>query len=687
SRLHGQVARAMWKPLYPGVTVEEVPIEGIVNAVHTPYWQTPEIAGLFAETSTTVRDEALWEKHLARKRLLLDEVKRRLARRIQRGDATQDQMEELDTFDPEALTIGFARRFAPYKRPALLFEDVARLIRVAARAKRTVQLIFAGKAHPRDKDGQDLIAQIHQHARNLKMSGKVKLIFVEEYDIDLARLLVSGVDVWLNNPERPREASGTSGMKAATNGALNLSTPDGWAVEGLKDGINGWLFGVTDGRNDFADAEALYAKLGQIIDLYDNHRDTWLRMMNASIASLTHQFGMERMLGDYVQRLYSRAVERRNGVTEEQARRLAAQRLSYRARVLEQIRQGAGQAITLERYPTAVAMGASVPVSAVVDLKGLAPEDVGVDLVISRDGEPAAWHGMHRHVEPLGEGRFRFSTEVPLSKRGDYHLRVRVAAADLTAWQDPEEAQGVVAWSPAKSAPIHADDPDLLRYRSEKTGIPEGMLFYIRIPSEEVARVSWVSAATNWGDGEGTFPLERVRPGSDMWVVVVPKQVTGLGYHEFKFMTRLKENNRLKWLTGTYPVAPAEPHNAWININEDTPFFSPAKAQERLASIMNEVTENLTLSVTFSTPLEQLIGFDDHRLKILDPANGHREIGEAVVVLDEKDGMPEKAGRRSNHSLAIKALWLKPEERHSGNLPMRRFGDTPARATPSRCGW
>jgi glycogen phosphorylase len=330
SQLHGQVSREMWQSVWPDQPVEEVPIIAITNGVHVPTWLPSELRVLFNkylganwieeqddpalwERLSEIPDAELWTAHLQLKHKLMALLRERVRNRWVRGsDDPTGVLTSGTLLDPGALTIGFARRFATYKRANLIFTDLERLRSILLDSHRPVQLIFAGKAHPADDPGKMLIQQIYSHAKHHELGGRVA--FVEDYDMHMARYLVQGVDVWLNNPRRPREASGTSGMKAAINGVPNLSVLDGWWVEGYN-GANGWVIGDETVRGneqeqDWADAVSIYEQLErEIVPLfYDRDRDNiprgWLEVMRESIRSCAPRFGSRRMLKEYATRLY-----------------------------------------------------------------------------------------------------------------------------------------------------------------------------------------------------------------------------------------------------------------------------------------------------------------------------------------------------------------------------------------------
>ncbi|GAB4222515.1 MAG: glycosyltransferase family 1 protein [Acidobacteriota bacterium] len=328
SRKHGEVSREMWRPLFPG---QEPPITSITNGVHVRTWLGLEMADLFdrhagpdweetardpeawAQAVERIPDEDLWTAHRAQKRRLVRMARENLVRMYARHGASPRALHAVGgVLDPHALTIGFARRVALYKRAGLLFTDLARLRSILSHAKGPVQFLFAGKAHPADLPGQDLIAQIFRLAQDDAFRGRI--VFLEDYDMMIGRLMVQGVDVWLNNPRRPLEASGTSGQKAAINGGLNCSVLDGWWLEGYSPEV-GFAIGRPEVLDDQAaqdaeDAESLYAVLeNEIVPLYyerdgDGLPRQWIARMRASIARLTPRFCAARMVREYCESAY-----------------------------------------------------------------------------------------------------------------------------------------------------------------------------------------------------------------------------------------------------------------------------------------------------------------------------------------------------------------------------------------------
>jgi starch phosphorylase len=334
SQLHGEVSSAMWRHLWPGAP--ESAVGAITNGVHTETWIGPEMRALYAhhldprweehllepQFWTRVRqipDAELWSAHRSQKERLIRFVRERVRVQSARHGLSPDELRNVEgLLDPHALTIGFARRFATYKRAVLLLTDMDRLRALLVDAARPVQILFAGKAHPADRAGQDLIRRLVLLAEG---EFRGKLVYIEDYDIEVARMLVQGCDVWLNTPRRPQEASGTSGQKSPINGGVNVSVLDGWWCEGHR-GDNGWALGGTEldpdpQAQDRADAQALYAVLEQqvIPRFYDRDEHglprAWLETMKASIESVVPRFSAHRMVRDYVERAYLPAANHR----------------------------------------------------------------------------------------------------------------------------------------------------------------------------------------------------------------------------------------------------------------------------------------------------------------------------------------------------------------------------------------
>ncbi len=340
SQLHGEVSRRMWQPVWPDRPVEGVPIGAITNGAHVPSWISTTLKDLFAEYLGPdweerhddpalwdglgeIPDEVLWAAHEHLKGKLLAFIDRRTRQRWREGQMDASQVLASGTLlDPEALTIGFARRFATYKRATLIFRDVRRLRQILHAERRPVQIVFAGKAHPADGGGKQLIQEVYQYAQDPEFGGRIA--FLEDYDLHMARFLVQGVDVWLNNPRRPNEASGTSGMKAAMNGVPNLSILDGWWPEAYhpadeRRATNGWAFGEVHyddwETQDEVDSQVLYRLLEeQVVPLYYD-RDAagiprgWVGVMKEAMRTSISAFSMRRMIKEYVEQMYLPAMQ------------------------------------------------------------------------------------------------------------------------------------------------------------------------------------------------------------------------------------------------------------------------------------------------------------------------------------------------------------------------------------------
>ena len=331
SRKHGEVSRALWSGMWPGRSVEEIPITSVTNGVHAPTWVAPLIRSLYEkhigedwdqqqcdaerwiQGVEKISDEELWKDHRLLKMCLISFIRHRLYHaRLQHSESPEYAEAARQLFDPEALTIGFARRVAAYKRWGLILTDPERLLRLIDDAQRPVQFVFAGKAHPQDQGAKEILQQLaHWKGKPQVMR---RAVFIQDYDQEIARQLVQSVDVWLNVPRRPLEASGTSGEKVAMNGGLNLSVLDGWWPEGY-DGTNGWAIGdaspdVETYDEDVHDAESLYRVLEtEVVPTYyerdaDGIPRRWVAMMKRSIQTLVPAFNSDRMVQEYTHKIY-----------------------------------------------------------------------------------------------------------------------------------------------------------------------------------------------------------------------------------------------------------------------------------------------------------------------------------------------------------------------------------------------
>ena len=330
SKLHGAVSRELFGDVWPEIAANESPITYVTNGIHTCSWLAPSLKELYNkylipywqdniykdevwENINNIPNQELWGIHQKRKQKLFDIVKENTTNRLRKSGYSYEEINEITSkLNPNALTIGFARRFATYKRATLIFKDLERITQILNNADRPVQLIFAGKAHPADKEGQDLIKRIHEISMMPQFKGKIFLI--ENYNIAMSRYLVSGVDVWLNNPRRPMEASGTSGQKASVNGVINFSVLDGWWAEGYNQ-ENGWTIGTNAEftsyeEQDIADSQSMYRTLEEkIIPTYyekdeNGISEKWMKIMKNSITSTGGKYSTSRMLVDYTNKLY-----------------------------------------------------------------------------------------------------------------------------------------------------------------------------------------------------------------------------------------------------------------------------------------------------------------------------------------------------------------------------------------------
>jgi len=481
SKLHGHVGRSMWQGIWPGVPVDEVPIGHVTNGVHFRSWISYEMNQLYDRylgpnwreepadrdlwrRAETIPSEELWRTHERRRERLVAFARRKLREQLQRRGAPQAEIEAAEeVLDPEALTIGFARRFATYKRATLLLRDPERLQRLLNDPERPVQVIYAGKAHPRDGAGKDLIRQIVDLARRPEF--RRRLVFLEDHDMTVARYLVQGCDVWLNTPLRPLEASGTSGMKAAANGALNVSTLDGWWDEAWAQYNHriGWAIGrgeIYDNRDyqDQVEAQALYDVLERdvIPTFYERGRDRlprrWIERMRTSIATLCHFYNTHRMVREYTERFYLVAdglFRRLSQNDAARARALAAWLGRVRA-AWPQVRIEAveGQVHDLK-------VGERMTVRVRVHLGELSPGDVNVELYVGRlSAAQEILDAVTTRMEATGErsgNTWVFEGHAsPCSRSGrhGYTIRVLPCHPDLTAaflpglitWAEPEAA-------------------------------------------------------------------------------------------------------------------------------------------------------------------------------------------------------------------------------------------------------
>lgn len=456
SRIHGGVSSRICAPLWPEIEPRENPLSYVTNGVHVPTFLAPEwseqfdkFLGLdwsqhagsqgFQDRLKSMPDHLFWSVRQSLKAQMLHLVRHRLARQHFRNHGSEAHLDRLlrfaDPINPNVLTVGFARRFATYKRATLLFRDLDWLRTILGDETRPLLFIFAGKAHPADVPGQDVIRDLNRIARMPEFEGKILLL--EGYDLHLARRLVSGVDVWLNNPMYPMEASGTSGMKAGINGVLNLSVLDGWWGEGY-DGHNGWAIkpveqNLDEARRNFEESRTLYELLqDQVVPTYYRRGEMgysaeWVRMAKHSIASVLPRFSSTRMVTEYLTRFYLPATRQGRRYAEsdfEPARRLAL----WKQRVRE-----IWPRVALRRLDTPVkriAFGDKVRFEVAASLGGLAPEDVAIEMLIGKQaGRDNGGHPKAYRFESEGtqteQGEQRFALELSPELCGKLEYRIR----------------------------------------------------------------------------------------------------------------------------------------------------------------------------------------------------------------------------------------------------------------------
>ncbi|RFS85846.1 glycosyltransferase family 1 protein [Actinomadura spongiicola] len=479
SELHGRVSREMFGGLWGGFDTAEVPVGSITNGVHAGTWVAREILELAAREVPSILESGKgWEEVRARpgtelwrirgvlRRRLVLEARRRLRESWRQRGASEAETSWIDhALDPDVLTIGFARRVPSYKRLTLMTSDPDRLRAILLNEERPVQIVIAGKAHPADEGGKRLIQEIVRFTESEDVRHRI--VFLPDYDMALGQFMVQGCDVWMNNPLRPLEACGTSGMKAALNGALNLSIRDGWWDE-WYDGQNGWAIPSADGlaapdRRDELEAAALYELIEDHVSVTFYDRDAaglprrWLEMVKHTIATLGPKVLASRMMRDYVEDLYTPAAASERAMVADQfagARELAA----WKRRVRK-----AWPDVAVEHIESNGAespqVGAHLSVRVVVDLGGLTPNDVAVEAVYGRvDDSDALIDPAYLQLEedePAENGRVRYIGELPLNRSGAFGYSVRVVPGHpmLTGRAD----MGLVSLPPAPPGMTNGD--------------------------------------------------------------------------------------------------------------------------------------------------------------------------------------------------------------------------------------
>ncbi|AGL03077.1 alpha-glucan family phosphorylase [Desulfoscipio gibsoniae] len=455
SKLHGEVTRQMLHRFYPAIPVEEVPVTSVTNGVHTRSWIAEVWKNIFSQylgenwadkvtdpamwqRIDEIPDQVIWDTHMYLKEQAIQYIRDRIKKNCRRNHGSEALIAEAGgVLLPHALTIGFARRFATYKRAALIFNDPERLAAILNDLDRPVQIVFAGKAHPKDGEGQELIKKIIDFSREEPFKGKI--VFLENYDINVARHLVHGVDVWLNTPRWPMEASGTSGMKAAMNGVLHCSVLDGWWPEAYN-GKNGFAIGhpgdlqLHETQQDKSDTYYLYRVLEEkVIPLYyDRQNDIpgqWAAMMRSSMRTIIPIFSTARMVMEYTDRLYAAAIDR--GIAFMESNYAAAEQACRFKRFIQENWHHVKVERTDSNGRWDMQAGEELVVGSVVKLGPIRPSEVAVEIAFGSDQGPYI-SNLNTIImelkETLGDGTYRYTGKVPLSQ-GTYGYTVRVRPA------------------------------------------------------------------------------------------------------------------------------------------------------------------------------------------------------------------------------------------------------------------
>lgn len=455
SKLHGDVSRKMFASVYPGVPHNEVPITSVTNGVHIRSWMSREVSHLldqylgpqWAEDPLNqaiwdrvelIPDAELWRSHERLRERLVAFARRRVKHQLMINGAPPAEVDSADEIlDPEALTLGFARRFATYKRATLLFRDPERLVQLLNDPHRPVQLIMAGKAHPKDEAGKELIKKVVQFAKETRARNRI--VFLEDYDMSIARSLIEGVDVWVNTPTKLHEASGTSGMKVPPNGGINMSVLDGWWPEAY-DGTNGWVIGDRRiyGNQDYQDhmeSASIYELLEkEIVPMfYDRGADglprRWIRVMKRSMRTCCPVFNTNRMVREYAERFYLPAAQRWNRFTKN-GYKVTKEVSTWRSKLNEkwdELRIESVQA----NIPKEATVGNQLPVSATIRLGTIAPEEVAVELYygpLDSHGSITVGNSAPLHCEGHNgsDQTYRYSGAIPCEFSGQYGYALRI---------------------------------------------------------------------------------------------------------------------------------------------------------------------------------------------------------------------------------------------------------------------
>jgi starch phosphorylase len=454
SELHGDVSRKLWASVWPGIPQKEIPIYHITNGIHTSSWISHDMASLYdrylgpgwhekpADSGVWkavehIPETELWRTHERRRERLVGFVRNRMVRQLRkRGAGASELAKAEEILDPEALTIGFARRFATYKRANLILADLERLEKLLNIPGKRVQIIFAGKAHPRDNPGKDLIRQIVHTSRN--EAFRKSMVFLEDYDINVARYLVQGVDVWLNTPLRPMEASGTSGMKVAANGGLNVSILDGWWAEGYDPNV-GWAIGSGETYDDLdyqntVESQALYDLLEkEVVPLFydrgsDNLPRGWVAKMKSDLGKLAPMFNTNRMVRQYAEMFYVPAVRRWDELSGNDMAK-AKELSQWKAQMRQEFGQLRIDSVQDNMGEDGAQVGKDLRVKATVVLGAIAPDDIRVDLYygkLDEDGQLNDGQALPMQRVNAGDGRAQYEVLMPCTASGMTGYTVRI---------------------------------------------------------------------------------------------------------------------------------------------------------------------------------------------------------------------------------------------------------------------
>lgn len=473
SSLHAKVSRNMWHKIWPKNPVEDIPIVSITNGVHIPSWISEDMAELFDrylgpnwiedpdsqkvwQQIDNIPDSELWRTHERRRERLVAFARKKLQYQLNCcGASAQDLQTASQVLNPEILTIGFARRFASYKRATLMLKDEQRFIRLLTHPERPVQIIMAGKAHPHDNPGKELIRQIIHFAN--RPDVRHRFVFMQDYNIGVARVMLRGCDVWLNTPRRPMEACGTSGMKGIANGVLNLSTLDGWWDEGYNQDY-GWAIGrgetyEDDALQDEVESRDIYNILErEIVPLFydrglDNLPDGWLKKMKAAMRNLCPIFNSHRMVQDYNNHFYS-SISKRYGVLFEDELRGAKDLAQWRQKIMTSWDQ-----IRIDRINvhdgTPVPVSKNLKIRTDIFLSQLQPEDVDVEIYFG----PLSFQDEFTEKETIlmtalgndDNGTHRFEGEIPCARTGKYGFTIRIMPTRQK--METPYSTGLVIWA------------------------------------------------------------------------------------------------------------------------------------------------------------------------------------------------------------------------------------------------